>query len=71
MANFYFWFLVFAKAYCLLVETTYMVQNAMQGSYSKTELSNSNLVIIIQFLMLAGLALTSNKEPLLRVHHAP
>ena len=48
-----------------------MVPNAVQGPNSKTELSNSNLVIFNNFAMLVGLAPTSNKEPLLVGHHAP
>ena len=47
-----------------------MVQNAMQGENSETK------TVIFQFsdflnqlAMLAGLAPTSNKEPILRVHH--
>ena len=49
----------------------YGAKNDMQGASSKTKLSNLNLVISDQFVMLAGLAPTSNKEPLFRVHHAP
>ena len=55
------------KVLCLL-KTTYLVTNAMHGAKSKTKLSN--LVIFNQFAMPAGRATTSNKEPLLRVHHA-
>ena len=37
----------------------------------KLKLSSSNLVICNPFAILAGLALTSNRGPLFRVHHAP
>ena len=37
--------------------------NAKQGANSKTKLSNSNLVIINQFSMIAGQAPTSTMRP--------
>ena len=50
------------RACCLLVETTYVVPNAMLGANSKTNSLNSNLLIFNLFSILGGLAQTSNKN---------
>ena len=48
-----------------------MVPNSMQAENLKSKQSNSILVIFNLFSMLAVLAPTSDKEPLLRVHREP
>ena len=59
----------FYRAPFFLLETTYMVTNAVLGANSKTELLNFSLVIFLHlFSILGGLAPTSNKERLSNTH---